>query len=66
MTTDQEQEVVAQLRAAAGVVAGFWHIRWTAAVAVLASGLVGIAVHSAGYVRLELKESGDPAPGAPG
>jgi len=58
--------VVAQLCAAAGVVAGFWHIRWIAGGAVLASGLVVIAVHSAGYVRLELKEPGDPEPGAPG
>jgi hypothetical protein len=33
---------------------------------VLASGLVGIGVHSAGYVRLEFKEPGDPEPGAPG
>jgi hypothetical protein len=32
----------------------------------MAGGLVGIAVHSAGYVRLELKEPGDPEPGAPG
>ena len=48
--------------AATGVVAGFWHIRWIAGVAVL----VGIGVHSAGYVRLELREPGDPEPGAPG
>jgi hypothetical protein len=41
------------------VVAGFWHVRRVAGVAVLASGLVGIGVHSAGYVRLELKEPGD-------
>jgi hypothetical protein len=58
--------VVAQLCAAAGVVASFWHIRWIAGMAVLASGLVGIGVHSAGYVRLEFKEPGDPEPGAPG
>jgi hypothetical protein len=34
--------VVAQLCAAAGVVAGFWHIHRIAGVAVLAGGLVGI------------------------
>ena len=44
------------------MVAGFWHIHRIAGVAVL----VGIGVHSAGYVRLELKEPGDPEPGAPG
>jgi ABC-type amino acid transport system permease subunit len=58
--------VVAQLCAASGVVAGFWHISRIAGMAVLASGLVAIGVHSAGYVRLELKGPGDPEPGAPG
>jgi hypothetical protein len=61
-----DPRVVAQLCAAAGVVAGFWHIRWTAGVTVLTSGLVGIAVHSTGYVRLELEEPGAPEPGASG
>jgi hypothetical protein len=37
----------------AGVVAGFWHILWIPGVGILASGLVGTAVHSAGYMRLE-------------
>jgi hypothetical protein len=46
-------KVVAQSCAFIGVVAGFWHILWIAGVAVLASGLVGVAVHSAGYWRLE-------------
>ena len=46
-------QVVAQLCAFAGVVAGFWHIMWTAGVAMLAAGLVAVAVHSAGYARLE-------------
>jgi pseudouridine-5'-phosphate glycosidase len=64
--TVEVARVVAQLCAATGVVAGFWHIRWIAGVAVLVSGLVGIGVHSAGYVRLEFKEPGDPEPGAPG
>ena len=36
-----------------GVVAGFWHILWIAGVALLASGLLAVAVHSAGYWRLE-------------
>jgi hypothetical protein len=45
--------VVAQISAVTGVVAGFWHIVWIAGVGVLASGIVGVAVHSADYVRLE-------------
>jgi hypothetical protein len=48
------------------VVIRFWHTSRIAGVAVLASGLVAIGVHSAGYVRLELKAPGDPEPGAPG
>ena len=36
-----------------GLVAAFWHIQWIAGVGMLASGIVGVAVHSAGYVRLE-------------
>jgi hypothetical protein len=54
--------VVAQLCAAAGMVAGFWHIHRIAGVVVLAGGLVGIGVHSAGYVRLELKDPATPSP----
>jgi hypothetical protein len=46
-------QVVAQVCAFIGVVAGFWHILWIAGVAVLASGLIGVLVHSAGYWRLE-------------
>jgi hypothetical protein len=46
-------QVVAQACAYAGVVAGFWHILWIAGVALLASGLLAVAVHSAGYWRLE-------------
>ena len=45
--------VVAQSCAFVGVVAGFWHILWIAGVVMLASGIVGVAVHSAGYWRLE-------------
>jgi len=50
--------VVAQNCAFVGVVAGFWHIHWIAGVGMLASGLVAVVVHSAGYTRLE----GDQAP----
>jgi len=45
--------VVAEVCAFAGVVAGFWHLLWIAGVGVLASGLVGVGVHSVGYSRLE-------------
>jgi hypothetical protein len=45
--------VVAQNCAFVGVVAGFWRIHWIAGVGMLASGLVGVAVYSAGYTRLE-------------
>jgi hypothetical protein len=44
---------VAQACAFVGVVAGFWHIVWIAGVGMLAGGLVAVAVHSAGYWRLE-------------
>jgi hypothetical protein len=43
-----------------GVVAGFWHILWIAAVGMLASGIVAVAVHSAGYVRLEREQEPTP------
>lgn len=46
-------QVVAQTGAFIGVVAGFWHILWIAGVGILAGGLVGVGVHSAGYTRLE-------------
>ena len=45
--------VVAQLAAFVGIVAGFWHITWIAGVVFLATGVVAVGVHSAGYVRLE-------------
>jgi hypothetical protein len=45
--------VVAQDLAFIGVVAGFWHILWIAGVGLLASGIVAVGVHSAGYWRLE-------------
>jgi hypothetical protein len=43
----------AQVCAFVGVVAAFWHIMWIAGVGILASGIVGMAVYSAGYTRLE-------------
>ena len=46
-------KVVAQVCAFVGVFAGFWHILWIAGVVFLASGIVGVAVHSLGYRRLE-------------
>jgi hypothetical protein len=46
-------QVVAQTSAFIGVVAGFWHILWVAGVGMLVCGLVAVAVHSAGYWRLE-------------
>ncbi len=39
---------------------GFWHILWIAGVGMLASGLVAVAVHSAGYLRLERNQALDP------
>jgi hypothetical protein len=45
---------IAQNSAFVGVVAGFWRILWVAGVGILVSGLAGVAVHTAGYVRLEL------------
>jgi hypothetical protein len=45
--------VFAMVLAFGGIVAGFWHIHWIAGAGFLASGLAGVAVHSAGYVSLE-------------
>ena len=45
--------VVAQNLAFAGVVAGFWHIWWIAGVGMLASGVVAVGVHAAGYLGLK-------------
>jgi len=55
--------VVAQDLAFIGVVAGFWHILWIAGVGFLASGLVAVAVHSAGYWRLERDRAPTPQEG---
>lgn len=51
-------QVAAQMSAFVGVVAGFWHILWIAGAGVLAGGIVGLGVHSAGYARLVL--NGEP------
>jgi len=62
----ESARVVAQMCAFVGVVAGFWHILWVAGVGMLAGGLVAVAVHSAGYTRLEGDHFPDPRdPGDP-
>jgi O-antigen/teichoic acid export membrane protein len=43
-----------QLAAVVGVGAGFWHISWIAGVAMIVATCFGMAVHSAGFSRLEL------------
>jgi hypothetical protein len=55
--------VVAQNLAFVGVVAGFWHISWIAGVGMLASGIVGVAIHTAGYTRLERDQEPTPQEG---
>lgn len=45
---------VAQGAAFIGLVAAFWHIHWVAGVVLMGSGLVAIAIHSAGFWRLEM------------
>ena len=52
-------KVVGQGLAVLGIAATFWHIAWFAGVAVLASAVVGVFVHGAGWWRLE-----DPASAA--
>lgn len=57
----------AQICAFVGVVAAFWHIMWIAGAGVLLSAIVGLAVHSAGYTRLELDAAPEgPPSGQPG
>ena len=46
---------IGQLAAAIGIGAGFWHISWTAGIAIIVAACFGIAIHSAGYSRLELR-----------
>jgi hypothetical protein len=44
---------VAQFGALVGVVAGFWHTYWVAGVAMLATAVVAVGVHSAGFSGVE-------------
>jgi hypothetical protein len=46
-------KVLGQGLAVLGVAAAFWHIVWFAGVALFASGLVAVFIHSAGFTRLE-------------
>jgi hypothetical protein len=46
-------QVIAQLGAFVGIVAGFWHIMWAAGVTFLVAGVVAMGVHSAGFWRVE-------------
>jgi hypothetical protein len=41
----------------AGVVAGFWHIMTIAGIAILVSTIVGLAVHGAGWLRVEEEDA---------
>jgi hypothetical protein len=40
-----------------GVVAGFWHIMTIAGIAIMVGASLGVAVHGAGYVRLEEEDA---------
>jgi hypothetical protein len=53
-------KVVGQTCAFTGVVAGFWHITWIAGVGMLASGIVAVAVYSAGWWSLERDRAAKP------
>lgn len=57
-------KAIAQLSAFVGLVAGFWHIHWIAGTAVLASAVVAVGVHSAGFTRLELGQKPASRPAA--
>ena len=46
-------KAVGQGLAVLGVAAAFWHVDWMAGVALLASALVALGVHSVGFSRLE-------------
>lgn len=48
-----------------GIAAGFWHISPIAGVTILVSAIIGLIVHSSGYVRLEKESAPDyPEPDA--
>jgi hypothetical protein len=53
-------QVVAHGAAFTGLVAAFWHINWIAGVGVLVSAFLGMAIHSAGFWRLELDVGSSP------
>ncbi len=44
---------LAQMSAFVGIVAGFWHIYWIAGVVMLVSALLGMGIHSAGFMSVE-------------
>jgi hypothetical protein len=44
---------IGEAAACVGIVAAFWHISWVAGVCFLASGLVAVGVHSAGWWKVE-------------
>lgn len=44
---------IGQLAAVVGIVAGFWHISWIAGVVTIVAACFGMAIHAAGYSRLE-------------
>ncbi|MEV0238008.1 hypothetical protein [Nonomuraea sp. NPDC050786] len=46
-----------------GVVAGFWHIMTIAGIAILVGTILGVAVQTAGYVRVE-EDDAQATPGA--
>ena len=46
-------ESVGLAAACVGVVAAFWHISWVAGVTILATGVVAMGVHSAGWWKVE-------------
>jgi len=46
-------QVIAQLAAFVGIVAGFWEITWVAGVTFLAVSIVAVGIHSAGFWRVE-------------
>jgi hypothetical protein len=54
---------VAQSAAVVGLVAGFWHIHWIAGAVLLASTLLAVGVHSAGFTRLEIYSTSTPEGG---
>jgi uncharacterized membrane protein len=52
-------ESIGLAAACVGVVAAFWHISWVAGVTILATGVVAMGVHSAGWWKVEAPR--DPA-----